>query len=87
MWQHILLVILIVEVAGNSIFGLCSNGSISRSSYLNNLQASGQVKNLVEEKEGGSFYRMELDKFNPRNNNMWLDYRGLSCLHPPWVHL
>ncbi len=78
MWQHILLVILIVEVAGNSIFGLCSNGSISRSSYLNNLQASGQVKNLVEEKEGGSFYRMELDKFNPRNNNMWLDYRGLS---------
>lgn len=73
-----LMVLLVIEAAGNSIYGLCENGSINRTSYNQYLNSSKELKEITDEKEAGNFYRMELDSFSARNNNMWLDLPGVS---------
>lgn len=70
--------LILIEVAGNSIYGLCQNGSISRTSYNQYLSSSRELKEITDDKENDGFYRMELDSFGARNNNMWLDYPGVS---------
>ena len=74
---------LFVEVAGNSIYGLCRNGSINRTSYIKYVDSARDIKAAVDEKESDGFYRMELDTFAGRNNNMWLDFPGISRLCVP----
>ena len=72
------MVLIIIEAAGNSIYGLCENGSISRTSYNQYLESSRELKEITDDKESGGFYRMEMDSFAARNNNMWLDFPGVS---------
>lgn len=78
LWQIVLLCLLVIEAAGNGIFGLCMNGSISRTSYNEDIKETAQIKKETETLTNGGFYRMELDKFSPRNQNMWLDLPGFS---------
>ncbi len=73
-----LMAVLTIEVAGNSIYGLCENGSINRTSYNQYLESAGELKSIADDRESGGFYRMELDSFSARNNNMWLDLPGVS---------
>ena len=72
------LVIIVIEVAGNSIFGLCQNGSINRTSYNQYLSSAKALKEIADAREDGGFYRMELESFSARNNNMWLNLPGIS---------
>ncbi len=72
------MVLIVVETAGNGIYGLCENGSIDRTSYNQYLDSARELKNLVQEQEDGGFYRMELDSFSARNNNMYLALPGVS---------
>lgn len=72
------MVLITVEVAGNSIYGLCQNGSINRTSYNQYLESAKELKEVARSRENGDFYRMELDSFSARNNNMWLDLPGVS---------
>lgn len=72
------MVLILIEVAGNSIYGLCENGTINRTTYNQYLESSRELKSMTDDKENDGFYRMELDSFSARNNNMWLDYPGVS---------
>ncbi len=74
----IILLAVVLEAGGNGIYGLCENGTINRTSYNKYLDSSRELKELTDHLEKDNFYRMELDVFNGRNNNMWLDYPGVS---------
>lgn len=76
--QGLLMVFLFAEVTGNSVYGLCRNGSISRTSYIRHVDAAKELKKTTDALENNGFYRMELDSFAGRNNNMWLDFPGIS---------
>ena len=74
----VILLAVALEAGGNGIYGLCENGTINRTSYNKYLNSSRELKELTDHLEQNGFYRMELDTFNGRNNNMWLDYPGVS---------
>ncbi len=74
----IILLAVAIEAGGNGIYGICENGTINRTSYNKYLNSSKELKELTDHLEQNRFYRMELDTFNGRNNNMWLGYPGIS---------
>lgn len=73
-----LLIVVTVEAGGNAIYGFTEDGTIDRTGYNQYLSSAKELKAETQELEDGNFYRMELDTFNGRNNNMWLNFPGIS---------
>lgn len=74
--QNVWLFVFVLEVAGNGIFGLLSNGSVGYSSYNKDLKAAEKIHEMTDDTSG--FYRTELNEFAGRNNITWLGFKGVS---------
>ena len=59
--QYILFIVLVVEAAGNGIFGLAMNGTITRSRYLWDQKDIQALRAMVDEEN--EFFRMERNDF------------------------
>ncbi len=68
-FSAVLSVVIVIEVGANAIYGISSNGSVTRSIYLAD-QSSYQA--LIEEQnEEDGFYRSEVDRQRMRNVTMF----------------
>lgn len=74
--QYILFIVLVVEAAGNGIFGLAMNGTITRSRYLWDQKDIQALRAMVDEEN--EFFRMERNDFQGRDDVVFNNLRGLS---------
>ncbi len=72
----LLLLTLTAELAGNSIYGLCMNGSVNRVSYMALQKDMAAVRKQLEPED--TFYRTELAKIQGRDDVVRYHMNGLS---------
>lgn len=73
--KNILLTALSLEMAVTGVYGVCMNGTVSRSSYVNEQIA---FQKLMPRQEGyGEFFRSEIDSQRMRNENMFMGANGV----------
>lgn len=64
----------IVEMMATGAVGVCMNGTIGRSTYLDEQKA---YEAMIERRQDGSFYRSDIDSSRMRNENMFLGGNGV----------
>lgn len=74
--QYILFIVLVVEAAGNGIYGLAMNGTITRSRYLWDQKDIEVLRNMVDKEN--EFFRMERNDFEGRDDVVFNNLRGFS---------
>ena len=67
-WMAVLSGVLLVEVAANAIYGISSDGNVTRSIYIAD-QVSYQ--NMMAEQNDNTFFRSEVDRQRMRNVTMY----------------
>lgn len=73
--KTVLLAAMSAEMAATGVYGVCLNGTVSRSSYVNEQTA---FQKLMPRQEGyGEFFRSEIDSQRMRNENMFMGANGL----------
>ena len=73
--KNILLTVLSLEMVATGIYGVCLNGTVSRSSYVDEQIA---FQKLMPRQEGyGEFFRSEIDSQRMRNENMFMGANGV----------
>lgn len=73
--KNCLVTVLSLEMAATGIYGVCLNGTVSRSSYVNEQLA---YQALMPRQEGyGEFFRSEIDSQRMRNENMFMGANGV----------
>lgn len=69
-----LCIFMTLEMAATGIYGVCMNGTVSRSSYLDEQKAYQTMISRAEDADG--FYRSEIDSQRMRNENMFMGAKG-----------
>ncbi len=63
------------EMVGTGIYGVCLNGTVGRSTYVNEQLAYQAM--IPRQADGGGFYRADIDSQRMRNENMFMGANGL----------
>ncbi len=66
--------LLVFEMIATGIFGVCMNGTVGRSTYLNDQKAFEETAKRRQEQ---GFYRTEIDSSRMRNENMFMGANGV----------
>ena len=74
---HLLLLLMTAELAANGIYGLCMNGSVTRTSYMSHDAAMRQIRKAYDPGDE-TFYRMEIAQMQGRDDIMRYHLNGLS---------
>lgn len=74
--QWICLMLLTVELAGNTVFALCMNGTVNRTNYTKDRQEVAAIREDYEARD--TFYRMELAQIRGRDDITWQHLNGMS---------
>lgn len=74
--MQLLMLLLTVELAGNTIYGLCMNGTVSRTNYTEDRAEVAGIRDKYEAKD--TFYRMEVAQTRGRDDVTWHHLNGLS---------
>lgn len=64
----------VVEMAATGVVGVCMNGTIGRSTYLDEQKA---YEKMIARRQEDSFYRSDIDSNRMRNENMFLGGNGV----------
>lgn len=64
----------IVEMMATGVVGVCMNGTIGRSTYLDEQKA---YEAMIERRQDDSFFRSDIDSSRMRNENMFLGGNGV----------
>ena len=74
--KTILITLMSAEMAATGIYGVCMNGTVGRSTYVNEQKA---YQTMIARQEDGDdgFYRSEIDSQRMRNENMFMGANGL----------
>ncbi|HIU02695.1 MAG TPA: YfhO family protein [Candidatus Onthocola gallistercoris] len=67
----------LVEICGNSVYGLCANGTVDRKGYYSDQDAVEELKGRVAAQDD-SFYRMEVEERRGRDDVTWHNLPGMS---------
>jgi len=73
-FQIVFITIIIIEMAAYSIFGVSQNGTVGRSTYLNDQAA---YRKLMERWDNEEFFRSDIDNTRMRNSNMFFGANGV----------
>lgn len=73
--RNLLLAIMSAEMAVSGIYGVCINGTVSRSLYVNEQKAYQTMVGRQENDD--TFYRSEIDSQHMRNENMFMGANGV----------
>ncbi len=73
-FRVIFLSMTIVEMIATGVVGVCMNGTIGRSTYLDEQKA---YEKMIARREDDGFFRMEIDSNRMRNENMFLGGNGV----------
>ncbi|MDO4453026.1 MAG: GtrA family protein [Eubacteriales bacterium] len=73
--RNVLIGIGVVEMAASAVYGVCCNGTVSKSSYVEEQTAYRKMMERREEEK--LFYRTEMDSQRMRNANMFLGGNGM----------
>jgi len=76
--KYVFCFVFIVEAAANGVFGLLANGTVSRTSYNQDLEAAKQVRALTGDEGRDALCRTEINEFSGRNNAMYLGFKSMS---------
>lgn len=74
---HLLLLLMTAELAANGIYGLCMNGSVTRTSYMSHDKAMREIRKAYDPGDE-TFYRMEIAQMQGRDDIMRYHLNGLS---------
>lgn len=74
----VLCCLLSLEAIANCVFGLCTNGSINRTSYNAKLDDAALIRDYIGDDDNQKLYRTELNEFKGRNNATWLGFKSIS---------
>ncbi|WP_394916709.1 YfhO family protein [uncultured Robinsoniella sp.] len=72
--QNVVLGVMLAEMITMGIYGVCSNGTVGRSTYLDEQSA---YKKLMAEQGDQDFYRSEIDSQRMRNETMFMGGNGV----------
>lgn len=73
--RNVIIGIGVVEMTANAVYGVCCNGTVSKSSYVEEQTA---YRKMIERREEEKlFYRTEMDSQRMRNANMFLGGNGM----------
>lgn len=73
--RNIIIGIGVIEMTANAVYGVCCNGTVSKSSYVEEQTA---YRKMIERREEEKlFYRTEMDSQRMRNANMFLGGNGM----------
>ncbi|MDO4632251.1 MAG: GtrA family protein [Eubacteriales bacterium] len=73
--QTILIALMSAEMAATGVYGVCMNGTVSRSSYVDDQTAYQAL--IARNEESEEFYRSDIDSQRMRNANMFMGANGL----------
>ncbi|MCI7814523.1 MAG: GtrA family protein [Lachnospiraceae bacterium] len=73
--RNVIVCLGVVEMVASSIYGVCCNGTVSKSSYVEEQTAYHTM--MERRDETNLFYRMEMDSQRMRNANMFLGGDGM----------
>lgn len=73
--KTVLISLMSVEMVATGIYGVCMNGTVGRSTYVNEQKAYQALAARME--NSGGFYRSEIDSQRMRNENMFMGANGL----------
>jgi len=73
-FRSIIMGMAIVEMAAYGIYGICMNGTIGRSTYLNDQKA---YEAMMERQNDDAFFRSDIDSTRMRNENMFMGADGV----------
>ena len=74
LFRNVILGVTVAEMAAYGIYGVCCNGTVGRSTYLNEQKA---YEKLMARKGDDTFFRSEIDSTRMRNENMFLGANGV----------
>lgn len=74
LFRRIILGTAMAEMVAYGVYGVCCNGTVGRSTYLDEQTA---YQALMKRKGDDSFYRSEIDSTRMRNENMFLGANGV----------
>lgn len=72
--QNVILGVILAEMVTTGIFGVCTNGTVGRSTYLDDQSA---YKTLMKEQGDTDFFRSEIDSQRMRNETMFMGGNGV----------
>lgn len=73
-FQSVFIAIVMIEMVATGIYGVCMNGTIGRSTYLEEQYA---YEELMERRGDDTFFRSDIDSTRMRNANMFLGADGV----------
>lgn len=73
-FRTMLISMVIVEMVATGIYGVCLNGTVGRSTYVNEQKA---YEAMMKTREDDSFFRSDIDSSRMRNENMFLGANGI----------
>lgn len=73
--RNILVTVMSGEMVVTGVYGVCINGTVSRSLYVNEQKAYQTM--IARQEEGDEFYRAEIDSQHMRNENMFMGANGV----------
>lgn len=68
----------VAEALANGVYGLLMNGTVNRTNYNEDLTAAAAIREVIGDNGSDELGRTEIDKFNGRNNAMWLGFKSVS---------
>lgn len=73
--RRVLAVAMTLEMAATGIYGICQNGTVGRSTYVNEQIAYKKLISAYDQTD--DFYRSEIDSQRMRNENMFMGANGV----------